>query len=304
VVAVEAGTDSGRGRAAVIAALAAAAFFAGCAPTPPTAIPTSPTAPPAIPVPRPTGPTQRVIKVQEAPSLVNGDTAFVGMLPMISVYGDGTWVKVDHVGDYRDDTGPKPAMAPATRGKLTGETLDLLLIAAREAGMLDGDQVYTSGGGTIDYPATIVTVTAGETTSKTEVYGLATTFTDLPTAIQQGRAHVAGFLDRLHEAFVDSASEPYVAGAIQVLIEPFADSTFAPAQPPVAWPLAESLQAFQARTKGSCPVLTGADAATVLAAAAKATDRTRWTSDGESYTVIVWRLLPGESGCENWWSGP
>jgi hypothetical protein len=298
------------------AATLAAALAAACGPTPPpsvgptlspaaaaTASAQATAAPLVTPVPHPTGATDRVIMVQEAPPLVPHETAFVAMIPMASVYGDGTWVKVAHVSHYRIGGPALPALSPATRGTMSAESLDALLAAAQKAGMLaGGDREYMPPGDlTLDYPVTIATVAAGGSTSRTIAYGLATHFDSLGPKVNAERAGIANFLDRLDAAIAETASAPYVADSVRVRVWPFADGAFTPAQPPVAWPLPEQLQSLLAKWgPPSCGVLVGPDAAAILAAAAKATDRTPWTSGGESFTVILRPLLPGESGCAGW----
>jgi hypothetical protein len=288
------------GAAAFVATLVAA-----CGPILPTATQATPTSASSTPIPHPTGATDRVIMVQEMPPLATDDMGIVAAIPMTSVYGDGTWVKVAHVSSYRIGAAALPALSPATRGTMSVGTLDGLLSAARDAGLVaGGDREYMPPGDlTLDYPETHVTVTAGGSTSRTFVYGLATHFDSLGPKVNAERAGIADFLDRLDAAIRGTASAPYVAASVRVWTKPFADGAFAPAQTPVAWPLADGLQAFRARSAGdtvTCGVLTGPDATAVLAAAAKATDRTPWTSGGERFTVILRPLLPGESGCAEW----
>jgi hypothetical protein len=251
------------------------------------------------------GATDRVIKIQEAPPLL-GDTQVIdiAMIPMVSVYGDGTWIRIEHVSDYGMRSETRPALAPASHGTLSADRLDQLLAVARDAGLLEGDRNHMPpGNGTLDYPQTVLTVTAAGATSTTAVYGLATTFGDLPPAETQARARIADFLSGLDATIAGTPSAAYAAYSVRVWTRPFGEGALTPAQTPVAWPLADGLQAFRARAgsgRVTCGVPTGPDATAVLAAAAKATDRTPWTSGGESFTVILRPLLPGESGCAGW----
>jgi hypothetical protein len=71
-------------------------------------------------------------------------------------------------------------------------------------------------------------------------------------------------------------------------------------QRPVRWPLARPLDPFGERAaafEGRCGVLTGDEAATLLAAAREANELTPWTSDGRRFALVFRPLLPDEHTC-------
>ena len=78
----------------------------------------------------------------------------------------------------------------------------------------------------------------------------------------------------------------YESASLAVLVRP-TDTTEGDVH---AWPLGNL-------GGTDCVVLTGADAATAIAAARRASDGDTWTSAGASYDLDFRPLLPDEHGC-------
>ena len=188
------------------------------------------------------------------------------------------------------------------------------MTAARDAGLLDGDQSYTEMP-VADAPATTFTVNADGARNVVVAYALGFDETMVPDAAERAaRARLIDFLDRLGRlvsSVPQGADQPYAIERLQIVAWPVdpanppgADQDLA--QPPVAWPLDVPLSAFGEAggivspfPGGRCGAVDGNEAQTLLTALQGANQLTPWESDGALYQLVVRPLLPDEAPCGN-----
>ncbi len=279
-----------------VALIVAACSVAGSSPS---------ASPAATGITYPTGASDLVLRLRYVGGFV-APAAHLVDLPVISVYGDGTVVVPGPVPAIY----PGPALPNLQRATITPAGMQVLLQAARDAGLLGPDAHYDLVG-IADASSAEFTLNAGGRVHTISAYALMEAG-DAPQgadpAVTEARAKLARFqaqlgnLERLLGAELGSWSS-YRADAIQLLVSAGApDDGQGLTQQPLAWPLSTPLatfgEALPTLFQGQrCGVVTGSDVEAVMPLLEQANTLTPWTDDGASYGLIVRPLLPGEEGC-------
>lgn len=143
------------------------------------------------PIAYPQGADDVVVRIENTGGFVPQEF-LVTHMPVFSLYGDGRAItEGPQIMIY-----PGPALPNLQMGTLTDEGIQLILEAAAEADLLDGDKHYMVDG-VADAGTTVFTVTANGVTHTVSAYAL--NITDLPgipaedveaRQKQIGRAHV------------------------------------------------------------------------------------------------------------------
>jgi len=236
-------------------------------------------------------------------------SAHVLDLPVISIYGDGTVIVPGAVPAIY----PGPALPNLQRATITPAGMQILLEAAREAGLLGPDAHYDMAG-IMDASSSEFTVNADGSIHTISAYALFEGGGREPQnpgadpAVTEARARLLTFQNQLGnlEALLGpdvGDATPYVATSLQLLVSDGAPvDEQALGQNPIEWPLSESLATFgksmPALIMGErCGVVTGDDADVLLPLFGQANTLTPWTDDGAAFGIAVRPLLPGEGGC-------
>lgn len=253
----------------------------------------------------PTGANDVVLRLRYVGGFV-APAAHLIDIPAISVYGDGTVVVPGpQIAIY-----PGPALPNLQRATVTPAGLQILLEAARDAGLLGPDAHYDLGG-IMDASSAEFTVNADGRIHTISAYALmegANTPQGTDPAVAEARAKLANFQAQLGslEALLGSelgSWSSYEAGAVQLLVSAGApDDGQGLVQQPLAWPLTTPLAAFgetlPALMQGQrCGVVSGSDLDPLMPLLAKANALTPWTDGGASFGIAVRPLLPAEEGC-------
>jgi hypothetical protein len=265
----------------------------------------------------PTGADELILRIEQVGGFV--PVAYtISSIPQFSLYGDGRAIFTGPMIDIF----PSPALPNLRQVVLTESGIQEVLAAASNAGLLDGDVQYTNDM-IADASTTVFTVNAGGKTTTVAAYALG--LADNPRWTDEERTAIAKLQEFASQTFdvsfwLDPASiatpdEEYPIERLQVLAEPTTPPTGTPEpgsaenQPPMDWPLstpiAETLpitDLFGPDMQFNCGVITGEDAARLLAAAQQANVLTPWVSEGNSYILWIRPLLPDETGCPP--SGP
>ncbi|WP_412746399.1 hypothetical protein [Krasilnikovia sp. MM14-A1004] len=238
-----------------------------------------------------------VLRVEHYGGFV-GTNLRVGRIPDISVYADGRVITPGpQIAIY-----PGPALPNLVVVQLTPEQVRELTRRAQDAGVRSGTDL---GRPTVsDATTTRITVRADDKKYALDAYALSEAQSQDPTltpAQNAARGKVAGFVQELNDLSTGTAkSQPYVAQQVAVLATPWVKpGNDLPKQPgPQAWPgPALPGEYLVPQSKQGCLTVTGAEAQTVLAAAAKANANTPWVSDGQQWRVSFRPLLPDETSC-------
>lgn len=271
---------------------------------------TAPTATPGTPaIEHPTGKDALVLRITLDGGFVPPNVHLT-TLPIIAIYGDGrVIVQGAQIMIY-----PGPLMPSLNVRTITEEGLQKVLAAAAEAGLLGPDKHYDDGGTIADAATTTFVLNAGGRTHTISAYALFEQENPGPNLSREdaaARELLREFLAKvtnLPELAGESElteERPYLPSAARVFISddaPMVDE-HNPAQDPIAWPLNTPLATFgSAVGLGSpfelrCGVVEGAELDTLLPLLQEANTLTPWTSEGESYSLIVRPLLPDETGC-------
>lgn len=215
----------------------------------------------------------------------------------ISVYADG---RVITLGPTTLEF-PGAALPNLQEGRLSTPALEQLVSAIRDAGLLDdpppdyGDPLVT------DLPTTVVTVNANGVERTISVYAL--DFEEGDDELEADQREARQALRALLRGFDgDSATGAYEAESVAVFVQPFdaAQSGDTPSPTTRDWPLgdlADAGEPYEGFDDTRCLVLTGADAQTVLTAAAEAREGDPWESGGTEYALVFRPLLPDETSC-------
>ena len=308
--------------------LAAAVITLGltaCGPSSgPTPLPTaSPSLPPTSPAPSATpsaapsatsAPSGLVFRVIQAGGFI-APSAELGVLPSVSVYADGTIVLPGPV----QAVDPAPALPSVVVERVTPAGLATILDAAKATGLADPTASF-DGGPAPDAGVTLITIDLAGLPRNVRVSSLGDASRDaaLDPKVAAARAKLRVFL----ATFGDLAklvgpdgiglAQPYRATAMRLIVNP-GDPSGGNTKRSIAWPLSTPLTAFGAEVASTgavsgaaglngggaarCGTVSGADLATLLAAAASATVLTPWTSAGQSYGITFRPLLRDETGC-------
>ena len=256
----------------------------------------------------PTGANELVIRLRYVGGFAP-PSAHVLDLPVVSIYGDGTVIVPGAVPAIY----PGPALPNLQRATITPAGMQILLAAARDAGLLGPDAHYDMGG-IMDATSSEFTVNADGNVHTISAYALFESGGREPQnpgadpAVTEARARLLTFQNQLGnlEALLGpdvSDATPYVAESLQLLVSDGAPiDEQALGQNPVEWPLSEPLATFGATMPAlimgeRCGVVTGEDADVLLPLFQGANTLTPWTDDGAAFGIAVRPLLPGEQGC-------
>ena len=256
----------------------------------------------------PTGSDDLVVRLRYVGGFAPPSAHMLG-LPVISVYGDGTVLVPGAVPAIY----PGPALSPLQLATITPAGMQVLLEAAREAGLLGPDAHYDLGG-IMDATSSEFTVNAEGSVHTVSAYALFESGGRDPQnpgadpAVMEARAKLLTFQNQLAnlEALLGpdvGDATPYVPTALQLLVTDGAPvDEQALGQEPIAWPLDAPLadfgEAMPSLIMGErCGVASGSDAEKLIPLAQAANTLTPWT-DGDGVFGIAFRpLLPGEPGC-------
>ena len=253
----------------------------------------------------PTGAADLVVRLRYVGGFA-APAAHLVSLPAVSVYGDGTVI----VPGPQDAMYPGHALPNLQRATIAPAGMQVLLEAARAAGLLGPDAHYDLGG-IMDASTAEFTVNADGRIHTVSAYALmegggSPEGTDPAEA--QARAKLALFQGQLGglEALLDTEIgpwSPYQAETLQLLVSAGApDDGQGLVQQPIAWPLASPLADFGSTLPAlmpgqRCGVASGSDVDALLPLLETANTLTPWTDAGASFGIVVRPLLPAEAGC-------
>jgi hypothetical protein len=296
----------------LIALLASACTVAGgpASEPPGSPAPSGPAVPSASPsvagIVYPTGSSDLVLRLRNVGGFVAPVAHFLET-PVISVYGDGTViVPGPQIAIY-----PGPALPNLQRATISPAGMQILLAAARDAGLLGPDAHYDLVGiadaGTAEF-----TLNAEGRIHKISAYALmeggnGPLGSGADPAVTAARAKLATFQGQLGNFQALLGSElgswsQYQADAVQLIVSRGApDDGQGLVQQPLAWPLTTHLGGFGATLpelmEGQrCGVVSGADLDLLMPLLQKANSLTPWL-DANLFGVAVRPLLPDETGC-------
>jgi hypothetical protein len=223
-------------------------------------------------------------------------------VPMTTLVGDGRCITVGpQVAIY-----PGPALPNLRRQVLTGNGMQTVLNAARDAGLMVPDRSYGRPP-VADAPTTTFTLVVGSGRFVSGVYALGMesggTTTDLSNADVQHRQQLLDFERKLGDLTTwlgadVGPDEEYVVTKLAVLaqeVPPDAPEPSGVTPNTLDWPLAD-LATAKSTNAGGIVVVEGADLDTLRPLLAQATQITRWRSGGTTYHLIFRPILPGELG--------
>jgi hypothetical protein len=252
-------------------------------------------------VAHPTGATDVVLQISTGGGFVAPATN-LRQLPSFTLYGDGTVITPAAVAEIF----PGPAIAPLTVSHLDEAQVQVLLKAAKDAGLLVGGPIDFGDMGSVgiaDAPTTTVRIAADGTTVRLDAYALSMDPAgggQMPAGQVKARAALATFVAGAKEG---ADAKPYTPAGVAVYVGAFQGEAQAGAAP-VVWPLSSDLATAGSKTADGldlrCLAVTGDDAATLLAALAKANEQTQWTARADTnatFAIVARPLLPGETGC-------
>ena len=257
----------------------------------------------------PTGATDLVVRLRYVGGFAP-PSAHLMDLPVVSVYGDGTvLVPGPQVMIY-----PGPSLPNLQRATITPAGMQILLAAARDAGLLGPDAHYDLGG-IMDASTAEFTVNAEGRVHTISAYALMESGgrepelpPDTDPAVADARAKLSLFRGQLGslEALLDTEIgqwTPFEPESAQLLVTAGApDDGQGLVQQPIAWPLDTDLATFgdalSALMEGQrCGVVAAADLETLWPLFGEANALTPWTDGDAAFGIAVRPLLPGEKGC-------
>ena len=231
-------------------------------------------------------------------------------MPVVSIYGDGTViVPAPQLAIY-----PGPALPNLRRATITPAGMQILLAAARDAGLLGPDAHYDLGG-IMDASTAEFTLNANGSVHTVSAYALMEGEgrpPELPgstdPAVADARARLSLFQGQLGslEALLDTEIGSWSAfgpDAVQLLVTVGApDDGQGLVHEPIAWPLDADLATFgdalPTLMEGQrCGVVSGTDLDGLWPLLVEANGLTPWTDDNVSFGIAARPLLPAEEGC-------
>lgn len=231
-------------------------------------------------------------------------------LPVVSVYGDGTVI----VPGPQIMIYPGPTLPNLQRATITPAGMQILLAAARDAGLLGPDARYELAG-IMDASTAEFTLNADGRVHTVSAYALMEGEGRSPEApgsadpaVADARARLSLFQGQLRslEALLDTEIGPWLPfepDAVQLLITAGApDDGQGLVQGPIAWPLDAELATFgdalPTLMEGQrCGVVAGAELEALWPLLDQANTLTPWTDGDASFGIAVRPLLPAETGC-------
>jgi hypothetical protein len=269
----------------------------------------------------PAGAGDLVLRVEYRGGFVPHEVT-LSSVPVWSLFGDGTLI----LTGPQIEIYPPPALPPLLRTPITEDGIQAILAAAREAGLMDGDEDYGDPC-VADAATTVFTTNAHGTTSVVSAYALdvgvtagasgpsggrATGSSGAPAGScgskedAKARADLAAFqadlgdLKRWLPEGTVGEERPYRPSGMRVYVLPYRGDPELP-QASVDWPLETPLSAFGEpladKPETRCGVITGEAFDTVYAAAGSANRLTPWVSNGTDHLLIFRPLLPDERTC-------
>ncbi len=226
-------------------------------------------------------------------------------IPVISIYGDGTVI----VPGPQVELYPGPALPNLQRATISAAQMQILLEAARDAGLLGPDAHYDLGG-IMDASSAEFTLNADGRIHTVSAYALmegGESPEGIDPVVVEARAKLAllqgqlGSLDALFDTTLEWT--PYQADAVQLLVSSGApDDGQGLDQQPKAWPLSTPLAGFGTSLPvlmpgQRCGVVSDSDLDLLMPLLETANTLTPWTGGGESFGIAVRPLLPDEEGC-------
>lgn len=262
------------------------------------------------PIAYPQGANDVVVRIEHTGGFVPQEF-LVTRLPIVSLYGDGRILtEGPQIMIY-----PAPALPNLQMGTLNDEGIRMILKAAEEAGLLEGDKHYPLDM-IADAATTVFTVTAGGETHTISVYALDFTegpdgsgAPDLPADELEARkklvefqAKLVDYMSWLPETAIAPPQTAYPIERLQVISQPadlreINDIETGETEWPLETPLAEIGEPFEFMDQARCVVLEGEELDSVLTALQDANQLTRWQSGGEEYLLHIRPILPDEQGC-------
>ena len=251
-----------------------------------------------------------VFRVETSGGLIGTESVFTGV-PTFTLLGDGRLIEPGAV----DAIYPGPALVPLLVRTLSESGVQALLREIVATGLFTQDRAFNGARATVmDASTTTFTLHANGREVRISVYALGMLDAGpLPggvstdeIAAQRALAALAARVASLDTwlgaaAWSDRQSQPYRASALRLLVrnadadEPDASGI---ANQLVAWPVASdpaTLGTPDSAAQGArCGVVTGAEAATWLAALERANSLTRFVAAGHRYAVTPRPLLPDE----------
>ena len=219
--------------------------------------------------------------------------------PVFTLYGDGrVFLPGPTTLEY-----PGAALPNVLTGTVGADEVQAAVASARAAGVPDAPDLGQPP--VADAPTTsFLLVDAGQT-YRTAAYALDLDVDGGPgltPAHLEARRRLRDLVARMTSELGAAATEPYRAGTVSVLVQPYADVERAglpgePAPGEADWPLADLAAGGREQFGGRCLGFTGADADRALAAAAQARSNTRWHSGGARWALTFRPELPGVEPC-------
>jgi hypothetical protein len=288
----------------LVAVVAAACTGAGAASSEPVSAEPS-ESPAATGIAYPTGADDLVLRLRYVGGFAPASSHLVD-LPAVSVYGDGTVIVPGPVLAIY----PGPALPNLQRATITPAGMQILLEAARDAGLL-GRDVHYDLEGIMDASSAEFTLNAEGGVHTVSAYALMEG-TETPqgpdAAVTEARSRLATLQTQLGnlDALLGGELGPwsaYQAESVQLLVGPGApDDGQGLTQQPVAWPLSTPLATFGEALPDllagqRCGVVSGDDVDALMPLLEAANSLSPWTDGDASYGIIVRPLLPAEEGC-------
>ena len=256
-------------------------------------------APPAVDGEPGGGESGLFIEIASVGGFVPQDFAFRN-LPSVVVYDDGTVIAPGAVPAIF----PGPAVTPAFTGRIDDATLDELLAAAAEAGLIGATPDVGEVGDLpiADAASTRVTVVGDGDERRVEAYALAeaggTDFgqTGLDEEQVAARAALADFVAAVSGAATPAAEEPLTPERYRVLASPALDPSGFD-DPAVQLTVVDWPTTIEPPAEGRCVAITGDAIADFEASLRQANELTQWTAGDRTFSLAVRVVLPHEPDC-------
>lgn len=231
-------------------------------------------------------------------------------MPVVSVYGDGTVI----VPGPQIMIYPGPALPNLQRATISPAGMQVLLAAARDAGLLGPDAHYDLGG-IMDASTAEFTLNAEGRIHTVSAYALMESGGREPEmpgtndpAVADARARLSLFQGQLGslEALLDTEIGPWTPfepDAVQLLVTAGApDDGQGLVQQPITWPLDADLATFgdplPILMEGQrCGIVAGVELETLWPLLGEANALTPWTDGDAAFGIAARPLLPSETGC-------
>ncbi|MFA5890004.1 MAG: hypothetical protein WDA27_03470 [Actinomycetota bacterium] len=250
----------------------------------------------------PSGARELVLQVSTAGGFVPAGWNLTAV-PEFTLSGDGRIITTGpQIEIY-----PGPAMPNVLEQKVSEDGIQMILAAARDAGLFGPNHHYDQPG-VADAGTTTFTVVADGRTHEISAYALGIEGSLPATSDDDRRARAA--LTKFRERLGDLRSwlpenslgdeRAYDFDALRIVVRP---ASGIPDVTPneIDWPLDEALTTFGAAVDEQmrCGVVEGADLVPVLARAREATQITRWMNNDRAWSLAFRPQIPGETDCSN-----